>query len=195
MNYLAHAYLSFGEPHVLLGNMISDYVKGKAQYDYPPAVQRGIQLHRSIDAFTDRHPATHTIMEFFRPQYRLYAGAFTDIVYDYFLANDTTQFENEDALMQFTQLTYAQLQPAEALMPERFRMMFPYMTSQNWLYNYRHEAGMQKSFMGLVRRAAYLYESDIAFEIFLANKNAMQEQYNLFFDSVKKHASAGLSFY
>ena len=29
MNYLAHAYLSFGDPDVLTGNMISDFVKGK----------------------------------------------------------------------------------------------------------------------------------------------------------------------
>lgn len=29
MNYLAHAYLSFDEPEILVGNMISDFVKGK----------------------------------------------------------------------------------------------------------------------------------------------------------------------
>ena len=29
MNYLAHAYLSFGDPGILTGNMISDFVKGK----------------------------------------------------------------------------------------------------------------------------------------------------------------------
>ena len=29
MNYLAHAYLSFGDPDILAGNMISDFVKGK----------------------------------------------------------------------------------------------------------------------------------------------------------------------
>ena len=28
MNYLAHAYLSFGNEPVLIGNMISDFVKG-----------------------------------------------------------------------------------------------------------------------------------------------------------------------
>ncbi|KAF0239868.1 MAG: hypothetical protein FD183_1294 [Chitinophagaceae bacterium] len=49
MNYLAHAYLSFNEPSILLGNMISDYVKGKKQYDYPLLIQKGIHLHRAID--------------------------------------------------------------------------------------------------------------------------------------------------
>ena len=29
VNYLAHAYLSFGDPEILTGNLISDFVKGK----------------------------------------------------------------------------------------------------------------------------------------------------------------------
>ncbi|MFY7899136.1 MAG: ACP phosphodiesterase, partial [Chitinophagaceae bacterium] len=32
MNFLAHAYLSFQQPSLLIGNMISDFVKGKKQY-------------------------------------------------------------------------------------------------------------------------------------------------------------------
>ncbi|WP_438810958.1 ACP phosphodiesterase, partial [Serratia marcescens] len=53
MNYLAHAYFSFEDPDILLGNMISDYIKGKKQYTYPLKVQAGIRLHRQIDSFTD----------------------------------------------------------------------------------------------------------------------------------------------
>jgi acyl carrier protein phosphodiesterase len=37
MNYLAHACLSFGRPDILVGNMISDHIKGKKQFDYPKA--------------------------------------------------------------------------------------------------------------------------------------------------------------
>jgi acyl carrier protein phosphodiesterase len=35
MNYLAHAYLSFNDPEILVGNMISDFVKGKKKFDSP----------------------------------------------------------------------------------------------------------------------------------------------------------------
>lgn len=38
--------------------MISDYVKGKKKFDYPPDIQKGIMLHRAIDTFTDFHEAT-----------------------------------------------------------------------------------------------------------------------------------------
>jgi len=88
LNYLAHAYLSFDQPEIIVGNLISDFVKGKKKFDYPPGIQKGIALHRAIDTFTDSHPATKEAKEVFRPHYRLYAGAFIDVAYDHFLAND-----------------------------------------------------------------------------------------------------------
>lgn len=189
MNYLAHAYLSFHHRDVLAGNMISDFIKGKKQFDYPAAIQAGIRLHRAIDQFTDEHPATKKMAAVFKPQYRLYGGAFTDIVYDHFLANDTSEFASPGELLQFTLGVYTQLKENQDWFPPPFAAMFPYMESQNWLYNYRHDAGIRKSFHGLARRAAYLPESDIAFELFLANKDFFREQYNIFFLSVKNFAA------
>lgn len=189
MNYLAHAYLSFGQKDVLAGNMISDFIKGKKQFDYPASIQVGIQLHRAIDRFTDEHPATKTMAAVFKPHYRLYGGAFADVVYDHFLANDKTQFITPEALMAFTQQVYAQLKENEKWFPLNFGNMFPYMQSQNWLYNYRLDDGIQKSFMGLARRAAYIKESDTAFRLFSDNKPLLQEQYDLFFQSVKSFAA------
>src|SRR6476619_335472 len=100
MNYLAHAYLSFRQPEILVGNMISDFVKGKKKFDYSPAIQKSMALHRAIDDFTDSHPATIKAKQFFRPAYRLYAGAFIDVVYDHFLALDSNEFANESELLE-----------------------------------------------------------------------------------------------
>ena len=90
MNFLAHAQLSFHQPEILVGNMISDFVKGKKQYDFSPGIQQGIKLHRAIDQFTDTHPVTKELKQYFRLSYGLYAGVFTDVMYDYFLANEKT---------------------------------------------------------------------------------------------------------
>jgi acyl carrier protein phosphodiesterase len=186
MNYLAHAYLSFQQPDILLGNMISDYIKGKKQFDYPPAVQKGITLHRAIDNFTDTHAATQELKSFFRPQYRLYSGAFADVVYDHFLANDLKEFESETTLQQFAKNTYRQLEAQADLFPPPFQKMFPHMKEYDWLSNYRHTWAIEKSFAGLVRRAAYLTESAIAFEIFNSHYSSMQNCYLAFFPEVKK---------
>ena len=71
MNYLAHAYLSFNNTDLLVGNMISDYVKGKKQFEYPAAIQAGIKLHRAIDEFTDTHQTTFEIKKYFTVLARL----------------------------------------------------------------------------------------------------------------------------
>ena len=189
MNYLAHAYLSFNDRELLTGNMISDFVKGKKQFDYPPAIQHGIQLHRAIDAFTDTHPATQYIKELFRPAYRLYAGAFTDVVYDHFLANDIKQFPTQQDLLKFTQHSYSLLKKQSEYFPSAFARMFPYMHTQDWLYNYRFDEGMQKSFGGLRQRAAYISETETAYHIFLSNKQKIRGGYDAFFPEVKGFAA------
>ena len=155
VNYLAHAYLSFGHPEVLTGNMISDFVKGKQRFSFIAGIQAGITLHRSIDAFTDAHAATKEACMVFRPQYRLYAAAFVDVVYDHFLATDVNHFP-ADTLGTFTAETYEQLRTFEPFFPVRFANMFPYMQEQNWLLHYRERWGIERSFGGLVRRSSYL---------------------------------------
>ncbi len=193
MNLLAHAFLSFNNADILAGNMISDFVKGKTKFDYPLPVQKGIYLHRLIDSFTDNHKVTARAKEFFRPQYRLYSGAFVDIVYDHFLALDKKQFEEYEGLENFTQITYQLLEKNTAYFPLPFQKMFPYMKAQNWLYNYRLKEGMRKSFGGLVHRAAYLHESDIAFKIFNDNYTELENCYADFFPKLKTYTFENLN--
>lgn len=57
MNYLAHIFLSGSNRKVQLGNFVGDAVKGSSYKNYPPDIAKGIQLHRAIDDYTDRHPA------------------------------------------------------------------------------------------------------------------------------------------
>lgn len=189
MNYLAHARLSFNMPEILTGNMISDYIKGKKQFDYPAGVQKGIKLHRAIDDFTDNHHVTKEMKEYFRPYYRLYAGAFCDVTYDHFLANDPGEFETEDQLQQFATAVYTSLQESEALLPEPFKKMLPWMKTQNWLFNYRSRWGTEKSFGGLVKRSQYLNDSTAAFEVFNNNYDKLQQLYNDFYPGIKTFAA------
>lgn len=186
MNYLAHAYLSFDHPEILVGNMISDFVKGKKKFDYPPGIQKGIQLHRLIDAYTDTHSATARAKELFRPYYRLYSGAIIDVIYDHFLATDTSEFATQ-GLLSFSEKTYSILEQHEQWLPAGFAAMFPYMKTHNWLYGYSHREGIRKSLGGLVRRAAYLTESDTAFYLFETNYQLLQDCYRQFWAEAKPY--------
>lgn len=184
MNYLAHAYLSFNRPGILVGNMISDFVKGRKKFDYPQEIQQGISLHREIDNFTDSHFATKQAKGFFRPAYRLYAGSFIDVVYDHFLALDENEFTDE-SLRLFTINTYTILDRFTGQFPEKFSMMYPYMKAHNWLYHYRYREGIQKSLGGVVRRSKYLTESDTAYFLFVQHYDSLKQSYQLFFPELK----------
>jgi acyl carrier protein phosphodiesterase len=167
--------------------MISDFVKGKKKFEYPAAIQKGIMLHRQIDTFTDQHEATKAAKEIFRPAYRLYSGAFTDVVYDHFLACDENEF-SKDSLHEFSQLTYSSLDKYQEWMPDRFAVMFPYMKQYNWLFNYHTCWGTEKSLGGVVRRAQYLTESATAFRLFEQHYQLLQDCYRHFWAAIKPFA-------
>lgn len=187
MNYLAHAYLSFNQPDILAGNIISDFVKGKKKYNYPKGIQRGIALHRAIDEFTDSHAATKAARTFFQSHYGLYSAVFMDVIYDHFLANDPDQF-TDSSLTEFSYSTYHLLDQYENIFPHRFRLIYPYMKQYNWLYNYKNTTGIQRSFEGIAHRALYMSESNTAFQLFIENYEALRKYYASFFPSLKNFA-------
>lgn len=167
--------------------MISDYVKGKKKFDYPAGIQKGIILHRAIDTFTDDHPATKKAKELFRPHYRLYSGAFVDVVYDHFLATDDREFPGS-SLQNFSEQVYTMLTEYTRWFPEPFSRMFPYMKEQNWLFNYQEKWGIEKSLGGVVRRAVYLSESDTAFRLFERHYQLLSGCYRQFWADLQPFA-------
>jgi acyl carrier protein phosphodiesterase len=185
MNFLAHAYLSFNHPEILVGNMISDFVKGKKKFEYSPGIQEGIFLHREIDKFTDNHEATKEARKFLKPAVGLYSGAFVDVAYDHFLANDINEF-TDDSLQSHAIHTYNILIEYNNVLPAAYQSILPYMQSQNWLYNYKTLAGTKSSFGGVVRRASYLYSSNEVFDLFQKHYASLQMCYNAFFPFVKE---------
>ena len=186
MNYLAHAYLSFGDPEVLTGNMISDFVKGKKKFEYEKRVLAGIDLHRSIDEFTDVHPVNKEVSNIFKPAYGLYSSAFVDVVYDHFLALELVELPQ--SFEAYTVSVYDTLENFRNVFPPVFNNIFPFMRQHNWLYNYQYAWGIEKSLAGLVHRAAYLTESKTAFELFNKRYDEIRAAYQAFFPSLKKFA-------
>jgi acyl carrier protein phosphodiesterase len=167
--------------------MISDFVKGKKKFNYPEAIQRGIQLHRNIDTFTDSHAATKEARLILKPVVGLYSGAFVDVVYDHFLANDEKEFA-DDELNKHALNTYKILEEYNAVLPLKFQRMLPYMTLNNWLYNYKNLHGTENSFAGIARRATYLERSNEVFDLFKKHYLSLQKCYNAFFPEIKAFA-------
>lgn len=110
----------------------------------------------------------------FRSQYRLYSGAFVDVVYDHFLATDEKYF-TEESLFDFSQDVYKKIDIHIDWLVDKFAFMYPYMKEQNWLYNYRTRWGIEKSMAGVARRAVYIDDAKPAFELFEQHYQLLQE--------------------
>ena len=186
MNFLAHSYLSFSEEQ-LVGNMIADFVKNRDVARLPESIQKGIKLHRAIDTFTDAHPLIHEAKAPFRPLVRLYSGAFVDVAFDYFLANDTTE-NSQREWQEHSQRVYAVLRRYEEFLPEVFKKVLDKMQQDDWLYNYRNEWGIEYSFRNVVNKAQFLDKTTNVFPAFLANKDFLRQKYEIFFPEIKSFA-------
>lgn len=176
MNFLAHAYLSFDMPSTLVGNMTADFVHGRQQKAFAPAIQKGIRIHHAIDTFTDMHEVTIRARNRLKRACGRYSGVFLDVIYDHFLANDD-HFFSDQSLADFAQKTYHTLDRFENILPENFRHVFFYMKQQNWLYGYRSKEGVNHAFKGIYRRAKFLWESEAAFQAFEFHYGELKKDY------------------
>jgi acyl carrier protein phosphodiesterase len=192
MNYLAHAYLSFGDTGLLLGNMIADSVRGKEIESFAENIKRGIRLHRQIDEYTDRHPVTTELKNVFESSAGRYSRSFLDISFDYFLATDATN-EPTEGWQGFADSCYICINEHRHELPADFLRLFSYMRKENWLYNYRYKWLIEKSFVRLARRAKYLRNNAKVFIDFEANLELLKAGYDEFFPLLKEHTISYIS--
>ena len=79
MNHLAHFFLSGDDDDLKIGNFIADFISNKEIDDYTEGVQRGIKLHRAIDAFTDTHPIVKQSTKRLHPFHHKYSPVIVNI--------------------------------------------------------------------------------------------------------------------
>jgi acyl carrier protein phosphodiesterase len=111
------------------------------------------------------------------------------VVYDHFLARDEKEFSPE-GLENFAEGIYKVLHDYTFLLPEKFNSILPFMHSGNWLVNYRFAQGIEKSFGGILRRAAYLENNINVFHLFRENYDHLYSCYQQFFPAIKEFAFA-----
>ena len=133
MNYLAHIFLSGSNRKVQLGNFVGDAVKGSSYKNYPPDIAKGIQLHRAIDDYTDRHPAVCEVVHRLQPEFGLFAGfpfrvvlrSFLEEVYPDFLSFPPYQLPLSSGTVQTFHLAFYPDRPfAEIRHSERNKRVF-----------------------------------------------------------------------
>jgi acyl carrier protein phosphodiesterase len=108
MNFLAHFHLAWPDAGLVAGGLEGDYYKGPLRGDLPAAIERGVRLHRAIDAYTDRHPVLEQLRRQFPERLRRYAGILIDISFDHYLSRHWSSF-SDIPLGEFSQQVYTTL--------------------------------------------------------------------------------------
>lgn len=186
MNFLGHFYLSKGDPELVVGNFIADFVKGKKYQNYQENIARGIIMHRNIDFFTDGHDMVRLGKKRLFPIYRHYSGVIMDMFYDHFLANLWHQFADE-SLEEFADDIYKIIESYWDVLPERSQFLFPYMKSGNWIVRYQTIEGVGKSLAGMAHRLNNGSKLEHAVDQLNEYYEDIKPEFEIFMNDIEKH--------
>ena len=132
MNFLAHFHLAWPDEGLVAGGLEGDYYKGPLRGELPPGLERGVQLHRAIDAYTDQHPLIVEMRDRFPAGLRRYSGILIDLCFDHYLSRHWTQF-SATPLTDFTGQVYTVLGRHEPALSDGARRMLRRMVEYDIL--------------------------------------------------------------
>jgi acyl carrier protein phosphodiesterase len=136
--------LSSHDSEEMVGNLLGDFVRKGGEGAFSETMQRGIELHRRIDGFTDRHSVFRQSRQRIRPELRRFGGIAVDLFYDHFLAREFSSY-HDVPLEQFAAQCYRQLETYEPQLPERLQQIMPSMIGRNWLVSYREVDAIERA--------------------------------------------------
>lgn len=93
MNWLAHVFLSEQKIDFQIGNFLADLLKGQLWENASLDMQKGMQIHKVIDSYTDSHEIVSCSKRRLREK-GLLKPVIIDLTYDYFLTKNWDEFCN-----------------------------------------------------------------------------------------------------
>lgn len=144
MNFLAHFHLAGPEQGLLAGALEGDFRKGRLRGELPSDIERGVALHRAIDAYTDTHPLMTELRGHFPTSLRRYAGILIDLSFDHFLSRHWHQF-NDLPLESFIREVHTALAAQQQHLSDRAEQMRCAMLQHDILARYGEWAAVPAS--------------------------------------------------
>ena len=188
MNFLAHVYLSCQNNDLLVGNFLADFLTTKEYHLQPKDVKLGIELHKSIDKYTDQHPDVKACVAILRTTQGKYSPVIMDILFDFFLIKNWQKFSNQK-LHTFTSNVYVILNDNIYLFPSKLQNALPFMIADDFLLSCKDEERLIKTFERLKKRVRF----ENHFDSILIDLNNHYEKFDKhflrFFPDLIKHVN------
>jgi acyl carrier protein phosphodiesterase len=138
-----------------LGDVLGDFVKGRVErFEHQGLTERmrtGIQLHRTIDAFSDCHPAVLRSKRILAPEYGRLSGVIVDVFYDHVLARRWAE-HHPRPLPDYTQDVYGTLRRNLHRLPPAVHPLINAMSRGDWLSGYASQHGIERALRGMAQR-------------------------------------------
>ena len=183
MNFLAHIYLSGPDEHLLVGNFLADFISNKEVAKLPPDVRKGVQMHRQIDSFTDRHPMVKQGARRLHPSHGKYSPVILDVFHDFLLAQNWGLYSDQ-SLEVFSADVYEVLLRHLPIMPAFLHERLPKMVADDWLVRYGTEEGLRFTFSRVKLRSSAPHFFENAVESLTTSYHEFNEEFNAFFPDV-----------
>ena len=184
MNFLAHIHLSGENEFIKIGNFMADGVRGKQYEHFPPAIQKGILLHRAIDTFTDAHPIFRQSTKRLHSRYHHYAGVIVDMYYDHFLAKNWSNYNSEN-LELYANTFYQSLLDNHSLLTTKTQHVLPYMMEYNWLVSYQSISGLERILTQMDHRTKNQSLMRFATEELITYYDEFETEFSLFYKEIQ----------
>ncbi len=167
----------------MTGNFIGDFVKGKQFEAYPPQISFGIQLHRKIDEFTDKHDRVREVNALFRPDFKRYAGVVSDITFDHLLAKHWAKY-NDDTLNHFAVECYEWLLMRIEQLPERMQYILPKMIASKRLQSYESLEKTAQAIEMMSNFRHFYFDKNVYQSVVKKELGVLEDNFFVFFDDL-----------
>ncbi len=189
MNFLAHALLSGDDGDLLLGNLMTDFLRPDPPFSAHPRVLAGVERHYAIDHFMDSHPVVARSRARLFPFYRHYSAVLVDVFYDHLLARNWGQFHAQ-TLPDFAGWVYAELGARRDQMPAPMQGVVPAMIADDWLCSYAHPDGVRYALNRVRRRSPRAPSGEDAWATFADGEGEYTAEFLEFFPQIVARVQA-----
>lgn len=187
MNFLAHCLLSCSEEDLLIGNVITDFIKKNEVVYFNESIQKGIELHKSIDQFTDTHVASLQLRNILRPRHDKYAPVVVDLIWDYFLSKKWSHYSGQK-LTEFCSEVYNIISLHINELPVRLQSKFIQLIEDDFLMAYGTDRRMESSLEWMDNRVKFksaFYKTPLDIK---ENYNQIEQLFDQFFPELVAHS-------
>lgn len=188
MNFLAHSLFARGNAERIAGQFCGDFVRGSDLSQYSLNTRVGILMHRQIDAFTDSYPGLVPMRDLFEKPHRRFAGIITDVLFDYFIADDW-HAHSTIGFAEHIQSIHNALAEQRHAMPKNLNRFADFLVNEQVFESYQSFDGVQLTLQRLSHRSDRFSVLSTAGDVVEPMLPLLRAGFDDFFPELKRHVA------